>query len=375
MGFPSFMTKSVSIIGGGTIGGYAGYLLGKKGYSVEIFEDHKVIGEPCHCTGIITSSFLEMIDLPSEIILNKLSSVKVIGPNGKSCVLPTNDVVVDRVKLDGYFVDLAIKEGATLHKGHKMVSCDVAAKKFVISHAGKEKTHSFSTLVGADGPNSSLAQLLNPKFKRKHWVGAQAVIEGEFDASQYEVYLNNDYCKGFFAWVVPSSSTTAVVGLAVASRASFHFKTFMEMRFGQSYKEKVVRYLGGLIPLYDKKIRCYQDGVYLVGDAGGHVKATTGGGIIPGMKAAEGLVASLVSGGSYDAAWRKKTGANLNKHLSIRKVLDKFSDRDYNQLIAYMGGKRVQKVMSTSDREYPGSFALKLVLAEPRLARFVKHLF
>ncbi|MDA1196880.1 MAG: NAD(P)/FAD-dependent oxidoreductase [Nanoarchaeota archaeon] len=368
------MTKSVSIIGAGTIGGYGGYLLGRAGYSVSIYEDHKVIGEPCHCTGIITSSILKMVDLPTEIVLNKLSSVKVIGPNGKSCVLPTTDIVVDRVKLDEHFVGLAEKEGAKLYRSHKMVSCDLKEKKFVISHEGKEETHSFSTLVGADGPNSSLAKLLNPSLKRKHWIGPQAVISGTFDKSQYEVYLNNDFCKGFFAWVVPSSSTTAVVGLAVRDRASHHFKKFMEMRFGKAYKEKVIRYLGGLIPLYDSGINCYKNGVYLVGDAGGHVKATTGGGIIPGMKAARGLVASLKSGKDYDKTWRKQTGFNLFTHLKIRHMLDTFSDTDYNRLIEYMGGKRVQKVMKNSDREYPASFALRLFFAEPRLARFATRL-
>jgi|ETN02SMinimDraft_4_1059925.scaffolds.fasta_scaffold48226_2 digeranylgeranylglycerophospholipid reductase len=367
--------EKVSLIGAGTIGGYSGYLLGKAGYSVSIYEDHKVIGEPCHCTGIITSSILKMVDLPSDVLLNKLTSVKVIGPNGKSCILPTNDIVVDRVKLDEYFVGLAVKEGAKLHRSHKMVSCDVKEKKFVISHEGKEEEHSFDTLVGADGPNSSLAKLLNPDLTRKHWIGPQAVISGSFDKGQYEVYLNNDFCKGFFAWVVPSSSTTAVVGLAVRSRASFHFKKFMEMRFGKSYKEEVVRYLGGLIPRYDGLITCYENGIYLVGDAGGHVKATTGGGIIPGMKAARGLVSALKDGTSYDRAWRKETGFNLFTHLKIRQMLDTFSDADYNRLISYMGSKRVQKVMRKSDREYPASFLLKLFFAEPRLARYVKHLF
>ena len=47
----------VVVIGGGPIGCYTAYLLAKEGHSVEIYENHKKIGAPIQCTGILTSSF------------------------------------------------------------------------------------------------------------------------------------------------------------------------------------------------------------------------------------------------------------------------------------------------------------------------------
>ena len=149
----------------------------------------------------------------------------------------------------------------------------------------------------------------------------------------------------------------------------------MKRRFGNNFKDNILSYRGGLIPLHYKNAVCQKNNIYLVGDAGGHVKATTGGGIIPGMKAAQALVRSIKTKKSYDKLWRKYAGFNLYSHLKIRQTLDKFSDKDYNKLIKLMNKDRAKKVMAQSDREYPATFAAKLLLAEPRLLQFVKHIF
>ena len=367
--------EDVPVIGSGTIGGYTGYLLAKEGFNVTLYEDHEKIGEPCHCTGIITKSFLDMVHLKKGLLLNSLSRVKVFGPDGNATELKTNDIVVDRIGLDEFFNELAVKEGAVLKMGHKMVSCNPLQKTVTIQNQETARMVPYKNLVGADGPNSKLFPLLNPSIQREPWIGAQAVIKGKFDKGMYETYLNNDYCKGFFAWVVPESEESAIAGLAARERPSFQFERFMKKRFGEKFRGRVMSYRGGLIPMHYPKARCEKDGMFLVGDAGGHVKATTGGGIIPGMKAAQALAKSLTTGKSYDKLWRKATGLNLWAHLKIRETLDKFSDNDYNYLIGLMNKERPANVMAHSDREYPGAFALKMLLAEPRMLYFLKHLF
>ncbi len=365
----------VPVIGSGTIGGYTGYLLAKEGYQVTLYEDHEKIGEPCHCTGIITKSFLDMVKLKKGLLLNTLNKVQVFGPNGNCTELKTQDIVVDRIGLDEFFNELAVGAGAELKMGHKMVSVHAEKKVIAIENKRAMSEIHYDKLIGADGPNSKLFSLLNPDIKREPWIGAQAVIKGKFEKNKYEAYLNNDYCKGFFAWVVPESEESAIAGLAVKERPSFQFERFMKKRFGENFKSHITSYRGGLIPMHYPKACCEKNGIYLVGDAGGHVKATTGGGIIPGMKAAEALAQSLRSGKSYDKLWRKATGRNLWMHWKIRKTLDKFSDNDYNYLIELMNKERAAKVMAASDREYPGTFAMKMLLAEPRMLYFVRHLF
>ena len=55
--------EKVLIIGAGPIGCYCGYLLAKKGFDVEIYEEHKEIGKPIGCTGIVTKKIKKYIKL------------------------------------------------------------------------------------------------------------------------------------------------------------------------------------------------------------------------------------------------------------------------------------------------------------------------
>ena len=60
----------IVIIGAGPVGCYAAYLLAKKGKKVAVFEEHKKIGRPVHCTGIVTSSFGKIFDIKKEFLVN-----------------------------------------------------------------------------------------------------------------------------------------------------------------------------------------------------------------------------------------------------------------------------------------------------------------
>ena len=374
----------IPIIGSGTVGSYLGYLLAKKGYNVTLYEDHDKIGVPCHCTGIVTSSLLEIIDLvklKKELIINRLKKVKVVAPNNDYTILKSTDIVLDRVGFDVFLAELATDQGAKLEYNHKFLSFDAQKNELKLKNKENIKTINCSKVIGADGPNSALYPLVNPTVKREPWIGVQVVIKGDFDKEMYEAYLGSEFAPGFFAWVVPENEESAIVGLATKEKTNFYFEKFMRQRCGENWKANVQSYRGGLIPLYNKKVACEKEGVFLVGDAAGHVKATTGGGIIPGMKAAQALADSFKSGKNqginygYDKLWRKYTGKDLWMHLKIRETMNKFHDKDYNYLVSLMNKEKTHTLMEKSDREYPSKFILKMLAAEPRFLYFMKHLF
>jgi flavin-dependent dehydrogenase len=66
----------ISIIGAGPVGCYTGYLLAKAGKKVQIFEEHKEIGIPIQCTGIVTKDIFNFINYNKKIFINKLEKVK-----------------------------------------------------------------------------------------------------------------------------------------------------------------------------------------------------------------------------------------------------------------------------------------------------------
>ena len=116
--------------------------------------------------------------------------------------------------------------------------------------------------------------------------------------------------------------------------------------------------------------------MYLVGDAATQVKASTLGGIIPGMMAAEELARALKEGKSYERLWRKKIGRELWFHLLIHKLmLQRFREKDYDTLIALVDQPRIRHLIGSHDREFPSVLLMKLALLEPRFLQFLRYLF
>ncbi|MBW3013904.1 NAD(P)-binding protein, partial [Candidatus Woesearchaeota archaeon] len=64
--------KTVAIIGGGPVGCHTGKLLAKAGFDVHIFEEHKEIGKPVQCTGIISKNLKQIIPV-DKFLINKVT--------------------------------------------------------------------------------------------------------------------------------------------------------------------------------------------------------------------------------------------------------------------------------------------------------------
>ena len=370
-------TDFIPIIGSGTIGSYTAYLLAKQGNNVTLYEDHDKIGLPCHCTGIVTSGLLDILDLSKlkpELIVNRLKKVKVVAPNNSSIILKSNDIVLDRVGFDVFLAEKAVDAGAKLEYNHKFMGFDAQKKQLTLKNKDIIKTVAADKVIAADGPNSQLFNYVNPNLKREPWIGVQVVIKGEFDKEMYEAYLGSEFAPGFFAWVVPESESTAIIGLATKEKTNFYFEKFMKQRCGDNWKSRVQSYRGGLIPLYNRKVVCEKQGVFLVGDAALQVKATTGGGIIPGMKAAQALADSFRTGKSYDKLWRKYTGKDLWMHLMIRKAMNNSSDEEYNWLVELANKQKPKALIENIEREHAFRLMMRLFIAEPRFLYFAKHM-
>ena len=105
-------------------------------------------------------------------------------------------------------------------------------------------------------------------------------------------------------------------------------------------------------------------------DAATQVKATTGGGIIPSLKAAQTLCDCIINNKNYEKELKKHSGRELLLHLKIRNILNKFSDNDYDHLLKLMSQEKVKKILKKYDRDTPIPLVLNLLLREPRFLLF-----
>ncbi|MBI2655236.1 hypothetical protein HYX06_02315, partial [Candidatus Woesearchaeota archaeon] len=115
--------------------------------------------------------------------------------------------------------------------------------------------------------------------------------------------------------------------------------------------------------------------IYLIGDAAGQVKATTGGGIIPSLKAAQTLCDCIINSRNYNKEFKKQSGKELLLHLRVRNMLNKFSDKDYDRLLKLMSQEKVRKILKKYDRDTPVPLVANLLLKEPRFLLFSKLIF
>jgi len=355
----------ITIIGAGPVGSYSAYLLAKKGFDVKVFEEHKVIGKPVQCAGIVSSEFSKVIGLDDKFILNKLNKVKVVSKH-KSIILDIEDYVIDREKFDKEIAKKAKKAGAKFYLNKKYLGI---SNNNVVFADKKNKFIKVKTdkLIGADGPLSDVAKSNSMFSKRKFYVGMQARVRGKFDADTYEVYLGS-ICPGFFAWVVPESKNIARIGVACKKEVFQSFSEFLEIK--NIKKKNIISKQAGLIPIWNKGIIIQENEIYLIGDAAAQVKATTGGGLVPGLKAAKLLVDCIANNKDYKKESRK-INKELSTHLKIRKILDVFSNKDYDELIKILHNKRVKRVLKYYNRDMAAILAFKLILAEPKFLRYL----
>ncbi|MBW2974172.1 NAD(P)/FAD-dependent oxidoreductase [Candidatus Woesearchaeota archaeon] len=359
----------ISVIGAGPAGCYSAYLLAKAGKDVSLFEEHKEIGSPVQCTGLVTSPINNILKLKKGIIINEIDKVKIFSSekNFLGLKLKDKNLILDRKKFDSHLADLAVSMGAKIFLNYKFISCE---KNIIKIRYNNEKEAAIRTdnLIGADGPLSQVAKLSGMIKQRKFLTGIQATAK-----------LKNDNCIEFypsigaFAWVVPENSETCRVGVASYNNPKDDFTGLLKLKKISS--KDIIEKQGGLIPVYDPRLKTKKDNIYLVGDAAAQVKATTGGGIIQSLKAAQALADSIINNRDYEKEWKKEIGKDLLLHLRMRNIMNRFREKDWSRLIKMFKKDRTKRIIESFDRDYPTRFAYKLLLSEPRMLYFLRFLF
>ncbi|MBW2964718.1 NAD(P)/FAD-dependent oxidoreductase [Candidatus Woesearchaeota archaeon] len=360
----------ITIAGAGPVGCHAAKLLAQAGEDVHILEEHNEIGRPLQCTGIVTQSINDIVRIRKGLLVNRLRKVRLHAPCGETAVVRIDDLVIDRAGFDRQIADDAADKGANISLSTRLQAINEkpGTIRLKVSERGKTRIITTEKLVGADGPGSIVSRHIGNK-RPGFWIGVQAVVQMPVEKDTYSVYFGDEF-PGFFGWVVPENEETARVGIAAARKPREVFDRFVK-RFDQC---KVLEMQGGLIPKYDPALKIQRRNAYIVGDAAAQVKATTGGGLVPGMKAAECLSRTLAEGTSY----KKELSAvrrELRMSLILRGLLDRFSNKDYDELVKLAGGRKMQEILKKEDRDRPSRIVFKSIIKEPKLLLFARTLF
>lgn len=320
----------VAIIGAGPAGSKTAELLARDGASVLLIEEHEKIGIPVQCTGINSHRILELSEVPEDIILNRVSKARFYSQSGKFLELKSKKpvYVIDRHKLDEEIAKRAKKAGADVITSTRFEKFEMATNYLEIkTNQGKFKA---KLLIGADGPNSTVAKSVGLVLPEEYVIGYQETIKQDFSQNIVELWFGHSITPDFFAWVVPENEKWARVGLAAKQNAVHYFQNFIEKRFKQIFAKKDI--LGGVIR-YGVIKDSVASRVLLVGDAASQVKPYSGGGIIYGLIgarfAADACLQALKRNRfdyiflkeNYDKKWKKKLAPAIRRGMFLHRSL------------------------------------------------------
>jgi geranylgeranyl reductase family protein len=349
------LKRDAIVIGAGPSGLIAAYEIAKAGHDVVVFEEHESIGKPTHCAGLLSTTGLESLKLkpPHSVIQNQVKGAKIFSPKGDFIRIERGRreaYVVDRVSFDSWLAERAIEKGVVIETGTKVT--DVLQKKKTVQgvRLGKDGAGIHSKIVinaeGSRGVISKQAKL--PTVPRKYRLPAYQYELDNVDVDEeiVEMYYGRETAPGFFAWIIPLGENKARVGLASKSyprQRLQHFIKSNELVLSKFSNAKIIRNFGGTVLVGLPISKTWKEGIFIVGDAAGHVKATTGGGVIMGGIGAEiaGKVAnSLIAEegkemeyNMYELRWRGQILNELRTMYIAQKGLTSLSDSGIDRLI------------------------------------------
>jgi flavin-dependent dehydrogenase len=315
--------------------------LAERGVRTVVCEEHARVGDPVHCTGVLSADSFARFDLPDHAVINHLSAVRFLSPGGIPVDYATPTplaTVIDRPIFDRALADRAIAAGADIRVGARVSALDTSAD-------------GVQALVGGVAVRARLAVLAcgaSYKFQRQFGFGLPTTYlqtaQRELPArhpGDVELHFGQDVAPGGFAWAVPvlrPEGACVRIGVMASRDVRGCYERMLGRigdRWGVTDREPAPRVK--ILPL-GAVGRTYGDRMMAIGDAAGLVKPTTGGGIhysilsaalaadvaIPAL-AADTLDAGTLS--AYERGWRAELADEFAAQQELRTVATSLSDK------------------------------------------------
>ncbi len=380
----------VAVIGGGPVGGYVASLLAESGCSVSVFEEHKEIGLPLKCAGLVTPRVLDILNMKEKtVVQNTIKGAHIHSPSNHILIVGGDRIhafAINRSAFDKQILQGAQKKGAAIFSNHKITAAQ-RQKDTILLATSQDDEYSCKLVVGADGPHSKIRSrfaLPQPK-ELLQGIGAE-LVDTSLDSDFVEIFVGNTIAPGFFAWIIPTNhkGTLARAGLCVAAKAphppKHYLSSLLQHESALPFLEHatVSNYMGGMIPLGPLS-KTYDNNILLVGDAAAQVKPASGGGIYPGLLCAQHCAAvaqDAINSNNftgkflkkYHKKWHEDIGKELNLGMKFRTIFTKLTDNQFDKYIKKFQQQDIADIISThGDIDYPSKLIKPLLKKAPTL--------
>ena len=337
----------VLIVGGGPGGLFMAARLAGQGVRTVVCEEHARVGDPVHCTGVLSYDSFSRFDLPTNATLNHLTDVRFVSPGGIPVDYATPSpiaTVIDRPAFDRALAERAAAAGADIRSGVRVVALETDASGVRATVAGGDVVQARLGVL-ACGAHYAFQQRFGFGVPRTYLHTAQCELPAAVMPS-VELHFGRDVAPGGFAWAVPVVRPDGFhvrIGVMAARDAPGCYRRMLDRigdRWGVSRRELPPRLK--ILPLCAIE-RTYADRLLAIGDAAGLVKPTTGGGIhysiasasIAADVALEGLATDCLKAASlatYERRWRAELEDEFDAQQELRDVATGLSDQAIDSL-------------------------------------------
>lgn len=337
----------VVIIGGGPAGLFAGARLAAAGFGTVLLEEHSSVGEPVHCTGVLSADAFDEFNLSRRSLLNQLKTARFRSPAGHEVIYAAERaeaVVIDRRAFDQDLLEGAASAGVTIESGARVSGVQIGASGVTVrTQSGERRARA---CILACGANYSLHRQVGLGMPRLFLHTAQLELAAA-RLGDVELHFGAEIAPKGFGWVVPVSrprEQCARVGVMCDGDAPRYFQRLagrVATRWGIA--------AGNLAPPRQKILplapisRTYGDRLLAIGDAAGLVKPTTGGGIYYSLVSAAIAADTLSDAMSrndltarrlsrYEDQWRGRLSAEFQAQTRLRMLAHRMNDSEIEQL-------------------------------------------
>jgi geranylgeranyl reductase family protein len=385
----------IAVVGGGPAGLLAAKAAAEKGKAVTLYESKEQIGFHEHCAGLLSIEGLEKLNLknlPNEVVQNsKIKGAKIYSPTGQLISVSKKEptaFVVDRSKFNQFLLQKAVDQEVSIKTSARVMGIDRDKDILTLKLGMKANSDEIRCKIAilAEGRFPRLNHQVNlPSPSRKSIVFSSMYIMDnvkDIDSEFVELYQDQNYAPGFFTWIIPIDESKAKVGLASSKvPASHYLDSFIKNHPVASKKlEKaaISKKMSGAIPLGSFIKKTYTDNILVVGDAAGHTKPTTGGGVIFGGIAANiaGKISSeAISIGkykskhlsSYQKQWKNEFKLNLKVMKIVRTYINTLTSKDLEKLFIQLNKQGMRnKISKLGDVDNQKTIVFNLIV-NPKL--------
>jgi digeranylgeranylglycerophospholipid reductase len=287
------------------------------------------------------------------------------------------DLIVERTALMRMLAARAHAAGVRLAYGHEFADLDADGDlaSVVVRRRGSDRTERVAAraVLAGDGVRSHVARRVGaPPQPTVTVLQARVSVPRAADPGVGKVwFLPND--TPYFYWLCPESRHTAAVG--IVDDKPRHARAKLD-RFLAGQGLQPLEYQSALIPLYTPRAslshRVGGTDVLFVGDAAGHVKTTTVGGTVTGVRGAYAAASAIARRTDY-ARELRTVERELRLHWRIRSLMNRFRDAEYDILLQVFAG-RVGRLLEIHNRDSLEQVFWWMLAMQPRLPLLAAHM-